>query len=862
MARGFYVFLVLLLLIYGIFSFTGFDENIDTGLITGMVTYSNGYVLDWSDTHIVTDSDRGPDNLIVSYYDNSAVLFWDTSAGDIESAYYTGDTKSSTHTISSDNGRTLYIDGTDIIWSDKETGSYKARYGTLSSAKDAITNKELISDEGSFYCWVNLSAQCENTAGTDYTVHLDVEWDGGDHSDLWGNLNPADLEDSDYAGIDSLISPYTHSFDITTADIDLDMSAFVYNDIPDTSPICVSTPRYEWLTCSAATSDDEQHSYLNTSSEVTNPIIRVYNNIKYIFWIEMRNGKYGLYYTKILADDSKEYDNELLYDSSSSFELDAVIRTSDTLYLWVNNATNTYLYSLGLTDTSLATESTNEVRLMSANSVAVLDDKIIQVYGDSSGTHYLYDGSVTDLSAISGDVSVASNNELAMLLWRSPSNLILYYKLINATETEITAGTISNSHASGDVAVASSSDGFYLSWIDNTDGYDKVYYKYLSVATELDCDAEVIASCVHLFNNTYNVSAIVTWHGGEDSFMLLEGNLTDPDDAWTYSDDQITESPYDTWFEVSDSGTTPTDFNITLNAAVFIEAAGGGNEVACRSSMPDYWLACKKPRYSETTQDVDYSQANIEQKINALETHMNAMLDATLDNSTKTAAVLASENLQDDVSVFRQLNITSSGNSKMIMRITYNGSSNITNFFVFDVVPKLFAMHVTKISVSNSGGSRRTVLSDPEYIFYYEDVEPGDVMVIEYNVNHYANATISDFSEPVILTASATDTVTTVTQTTTNQTSSSSTSTTVSEDCAPGCPDVYLGDGECDVACNNADCNYDGGDCSTETTTSISGNVGEGDGGLLIILVILVIVVALLVVFWKRVMFFIKYLTA
>jgi hypothetical protein len=34
-----------------------------------------------------------------------------------------------------------------------------------------------------------------------------------------------------------------------------------------------------------------------------------------------------------------------------------------------------------------------------------------------------------------------------------------------------------------------------------------------------------------------------------------------------------------------------------------------------------------------------------------------------------------------------------------------------------------------------------------------------------------------------------------------------------SGDCAPGCPDAWLGDGTCDAPCDNADCNYDWGDC-------------------------------------------------
>jgi hypothetical protein len=34
-------------------------------------------------------------------------------------------------------------------------------------------------------------------------------------------------------------------------------------------------------------------------------------------------------------------------------------------------------------------------------------------------------------------------------------------------------------------------------------------------------------------------------------------------------------------------------------------------------------------------------------------------------------------------------------------------------------------------------------------------------------------------------------------------------------ECAPGCPDSWIGDGICDSACNNSACSYDGGDCGS-----------------------------------------------
>ncbi|CAJ1385491.1 unnamed protein product [Effrenium voratum] len=43
--------------------------------------------------------------------------------------------------------------------------------------------------------------------------------------------------------------------------------------------------------------------------------------------------------------------------------------------------------------------------------------------------------------------------------------------------------------------------------------------------------------------------------------------------------------------------------------------------------------------------------------------------------------------------------------------------------------------------------------------------------------------------------------------------------------CASGCSDSWPGDGICDDACNNAACNYDGGDCAAGSTTQGSGSV-------------------------------------
>ena len=51
--------------------------------------------------------------------------------------------------------------------------------------------------------------------------------------------------------------------------------------------------------------------------------------------------------------------------------------------------------------------------------------------------------------------------------------------------------------------------------------------------------------------------------------------------------------------------------------------------------------------------------------------------------------------------------------------------------------------------------------------------------------------------------------------------------------CADGCPNNWIHDGYCDSACNNIQCDWDGGDCLDKhgRNTGSSGNTKSGNGG-------------------------------
>jgi hypothetical protein len=44
--------------------------------------------------------------------------------------------------------------------------------------------------------------------------------------------------------------------------------------------------------------------------------------------------------------------------------------------------------------------------------------------------------------------------------------------------------------------------------------------------------------------------------------------------------------------------------------------------------------------------------------------------------------------------------------------------------------------------------------------------------------------------------------------------------------CAPKCPNAWIRDGYCDKSCNNARCDFDGGDCNITTKNIVSNNQG------------------------------------
>ncbi|MAH43259.1 hypothetical protein CL614_06120 [archaeon] len=879
MAKGFLVVLVMLVIVYSFFTLfpttpTGFvtEEN----LITGMATYENGYYFDWSDTIEVTTANNKPTNLAVSGIGTNGVLVWNINDGSMQSAQYVQGVKDG-DTVDLGDMRNPYFSGSDIIFEQANgDGNYRTHFASLAS-KNSITSDVLISDDASIYCYINLSATCTDNGDDTYTIDTNTEQLGGDRLDFIGNKTD---DTWGLFGLDSTDNPLVHSYvlSIPGEESFVSLASHLYVGPQDTSSICNTEPANSaWLDCTSESFGDEQHNYVDFSSNVTDVIVETVGNAGYIFWIEKKDGKNGLYYTK-LTDDGEQYSGVLEYSSISVFNLSGIyfdgthinaIITSEfgNVFNWSN---------VRIADTSdLATITEfNHRREFSRQSFAMLNESILITWSNSSGVFYSYKGNEVELDTQGSDATVAVVDNLTMIAWRWASTGKLSYKLIDESTTEIKSGSITGAEANGDIAIDSTVDGFHLTWLDNNDGFNKVMYKYLNVLGTGVCLANIEATCEYLFNNTYGVEATAVWSGGERSFAKISGNLTDPDAPFSRMAGTFVSSPFTVAFNVSDSGTTPTNFNISLDVDVFVNDEVTDNDVVvCRSDMPLNWLPCRQPINQKEMNNLSHNSTSVTQKVNALRTHMSTMLHITLSNSSITDAISSSTSMQNKIEYTRVLDITSAGVSKITLSLRNKGTSDYTNFFVFDALPKEYATHSNKVT-TGSTGIKRIVLNDPEFMFLYDKIQPNQTITITYSVDQYANVSLDDIGDPHTFTL---PTVQSVPPDDTDDDPDDTVNDTDDDDddddddtdttlCAPGCPNSYLDDGTCDSVCNNVACNFDAGDCTSDPVDPDDPvdpvEPGDDGMGLILLFIIIAVIAVVFLLFRAKIMFYIKYVTA
>ncbi|MFH1978443.1 MAG: M6 family metalloprotease domain-containing protein [Candidatus Aenigmatarchaeota archaeon] len=74
------------------------------------------------------------------------------------------------------------------------------------------------------------------------------------------------------------------------------------------------------------------------------------------------------------------------------------------------------------------------------------------------------------------------------------------------------------------------------------------------------------------------------------------------------------------------------------------------------------------------------------------------------------------------------------GDSELVLKLKYNGNSNLINLMVYDIIPKEFTNNVTSLRLYVPYGNYEVVNPDPEFMFSYPKVRPGEEITISYTV--------------------------------------------------------------------------------------------------------------------------------
>ncbi len=127
---------------------------------------------------------------------------------------------------------------------------------------------------------------------------------------------------------------------------------------------------------------------------------------------------------------------------------------------------------------------------------------------------------------------------------------------------------------------------------------------------------------------------------------------------------------------------------------------------------------------------------------------MPAMDVKAMDSMLRNSKTISSR-----MQVERKVEV-SSGRSYMRMSMQYEGNETITDFVIYDIVPKSFAQSAGDIKVTAPGATVLIVEDDPEFAIIFSSLSPGETINIDYEVDAEVDADIvSSFSAEVYASA-------------------------------------------------------------------------------------------------------------
>ncbi|MBI4167706.1 MAG: hypothetical protein HY515_02000 [Candidatus Aenigmarchaeota archaeon] len=135
-----------------------------------------------------------------------------------------------------------------------------------------------------------------------------------------------------------------------------------------------------------------------------------------------------------------------------------------------------------------------------------------------------------------------------------------------------------------------------------------------------------------------------------------------------------------------------------------------------------------------------------------LQTGLRIALGKELSAEIKNIVAVTTEKVQKTISANRTIDVDTVGlKSTVSLKVKYNGTEQVNNFIVKDVIPKSFANSASKITVTAPGAKINVTKDDPEYLFTYSSITPGTENVITYSTNERAFTVVSEYAAPIIL---------------------------------------------------------------------------------------------------------------
>ncbi|MBI3413238.1 MAG: hypothetical protein HY051_04115 [Candidatus Aenigmarchaeota archaeon] len=135
-----------------------------------------------------------------------------------------------------------------------------------------------------------------------------------------------------------------------------------------------------------------------------------------------------------------------------------------------------------------------------------------------------------------------------------------------------------------------------------------------------------------------------------------------------------------------------------------------------------------------------------------LQTGLRIALGKELSAEIKAVVAATTEKVQKNTAANRTIDVdVTNQKSTVTLSIKFNGTEQVNNFIIKDIVPKSLADKASKITVTAPGAVVNVTNPDPEYIFIYKTVTPGEEKKITYSVNERVFTLANEYAAPTIL---------------------------------------------------------------------------------------------------------------